>query len=112
MDRQMCEDIMLKICHKGDRVRYVRRKDSVMTETLEALAREKERKKSADATAAGRSMHPPSEKPKVTRAYLRNHFVRRENERRTHERVRKRQYVTSLLETLVSPSSDGTESGN
>ena len=65
---------------------------------------------SADTTEAGMSMHPPSGRPRATRVYLRNRLLRRDRERETRERVRERQYVTSLLETLVSPTSGGTES--
>ena len=36
--------------------------------------------------------------------------MERERERRARDRVRERRYVTSLLETLVSPTSGGTES--
>ena len=81
-----------------------------MTVDLEALTREKERKTSADATVAGMSMHPPSGRPRAARVYLRNRLLRRDRERKTRDRVRERQYVTRLLETLVSPSSGGTES--
>ena len=55
-------------------------------------------------------MHSPSGRPRATRVYLRNQLLRRDRERKTRERVRERQYVTSLLETLVSPMSGGTES--
>ena len=37
-----------------------------MTVDLETLTREKERKASADATAARMSMHPPNGRPKTT----------------------------------------------
>ena len=70
----------------------------------------KERKISADATVAGMSMHPPSGRPRAARAYLRNRLLWRDRERKTHDRIRERQYVTRLLETLVSPTSRGTES--
>ena len=80
-----------------------------MTVDLEAMTREKERRLSADTTEAGMSMHPPSGGQKAPRVYLRNRLLRRDRERRTRECVRERQYVTSLLETLVSPSSGGTE---
>ena len=36
--------------------------------------------------------------------------MERERERRARDRVRERRYVTQLLETLVSPTSGGTES--
>ena len=81
-----------------------------MTVDLEALTRVKERKTFTDAIAAGMSMHPPSGRPKATRVYLHNRLLRRDRERKTRERVRERQYMTGLLETLVSPSSGGTES--
>ena len=80
-----------------------------MTVDLEALTCKKERKTSVDATTAGMSIYPPSGKPKATRVYLRNILLRRDGERKTRERVRERQYVTSILETLVSPSSGGIE---
>ena len=64
----------------------------------------------ADTTMVGMSMHPPNGRPKATRVYLRNKLPQRERERRTRDRVRERRYVTSLLETLVSPTSGGTES--
>ena len=56
------------------------------------------------------SMHPPSGRAKAPRVYLRNRLLRRDRERKTRESVRERQYVTQPLETLVSPSSGGTES--
>ena len=56
------------------------------------------------------SMHPPSGGLKAPRVYLRNRLLRRDRERRTRERVRERQYVAQLLETLVSPMRGGTES--
>ena len=65
---------------------------------------------SADTTVAGMSMHPPSGGPKAPRAYLWNRLLWRERERRARDRVRERRFVTSLLETLVSPTSGGTES--
>ena len=101
---------MLKDLPLRDRAGHVRRQGSVIIVDLEALTPVKERKTSIDATAAGMSMHPSSERPKTTRAYLRNRLLRRDRERKTCERVRERQYVTSLLETLVSPSGGGTES--
>ena len=65
---------------------------------------------SADTTVAGMSMHPPSGRAKAPRVYLRNRLLWRDRERRTRASVRERQMVTQLLETLVSPSSGGTES--
>ena len=56
------------------------------------------------------SMHQPSAGPKAPRVYLRNRLLRRERERKTRDSVRERQLVTRLLETLVSPTSGGTES--
>ena len=55
-------------------------------------------------------MHPPSGRAKAPRVYLRSRLLRRDREKKTHDHVRERQYVTSLLETLVSPTSGGTES--
>ena len=101
---------MLRDLPPGDRAGRMRRQGSVMTVSLEALAREKEVRTSADATVAGMSMHPPSGRAKAPRVYLRNRLLRRDRERKTRDRVRERQYVTSLLETLVSPTSGGTES--
>ena len=101
---------MLRDLPQGDRARYVRRQGSVVTVDLEALARESRNKLSANTTVAGVSMHPPSGRPRATRVYLHNRLLRRDRERKTHERVRERQYVTSLLEALVSPTSGGTES--
>ena len=65
---------------------------------------------SADTTVAAMSMHPPSGRPRATRVYLWNRLLQRERERRARDHVRERRYVTSLLETLVSPTSGGTES--
>ena len=81
-----------------------------MTVDLEALTRRKEQRLSADTTVAGMSMHPPSGRAKAPRVYLHNRLLWRDRERRTRERVRERRFVTSLLETLVSPTSGGTES--
>ena len=64
---------------------------------------------SADTTVAGMSMHPPSGRPRATRVYLRNRLLQRARERETRDRVRERQFVTGLLETLVSPMSGGTK---
>ena len=86
------------------------RQGSVVTIDLEALTCEKERIMSADTTAAGMSMHPPNGRPRATRVYLRNRLLWRERERRTHDCIRERRYMTSLLETLVSPTSGGTKS--
>ena len=96
---------MLRDLPQGDRAGRVRRQGSIMTVDLEALMRKKERKTSADATMARMSMHPPSGRPQAARVYLRNRLLRRDRERKTHDRIRERQYVTSLLETLVSPTS-------
>ena len=94
---------------QGDRTGHVRRQGSVVTVDLVALAHEKE-KRSADPTVAGMSMHPPSGRAHAPRVYLRNRLLRRDRERKTRECVRERRFVTSLLETQVSPSSGGTES--
>ena len=88
----------------------MRRQGSIVTVDLEALTRERRSLLSTDTTVARMSMHPPSGRPRATRAYLRNRLLWRERERRARERVRERRYVTSLLETLVSPMSGGTES--
>ena len=101
---------VLKDLPQRVRERHVRRRGSVLTIDLEAWALAKEKKASVDAAVTGISMHPPSGRPKAARVYLRNRLLRRDRERRAHDRVRERQYVTSLLETLVSPSSGGTES--
>ena len=101
---------MLRDLPQGDRAGHVRRKGSVVTIDLEALTRRRKERLSADTTVAAMSMHPPSGRPRATRVYLRNRLLRRERERRTRDRVRERRYVTSLLETLVSPTSGGTES--
>ena len=82
---------------------------SVVTVNLEALAHGKE-KTSADATEARMSTHLSSGGLKAPRVYLRNRLLRRDRERKARDRARERQMVTGLLETLVSPSSDGTES--
>ena len=100
---------MLRDLPQGDRAGFVRRQGSVMTVDLEALMRRKERL-SVDTTVAGMSMHPPNGRPWATRVYLRNRLPRRDRERRAHDRVRERQHGTSLLETLVSPTSGSTES--
>ena len=101
---------MLRDLPQGDRAGRMRRQGSVVTVSLEALTRKEEIRTSADATVAGMSMHPPSGRAKAPRVYLRNRLLRRDRERRTRERVRERQFVTGLLETLVSPMSGGTES--
>ena len=101
---------LLKDLPQGDRTGRLRKQGSVVIASLEALTRVKETT-SADTTEAGMSMHPPSGGPKAPRVYLRNRLLRRDRERRTRDRVRERQYVTRLLETLVSPSCGGTESG-
>ena len=87
----------------------MRRQGSVVMVSLEALTHEKD-ERSVDPTVVGMSMHPPSGRAKAPRVYLRNRLLRRDRERKTRERVRERRYVTQLLETLVSPSSGGTES--
>ena len=94
---------------RGDRTGYVRRQGSVVMIDLEALTRVKEQTP-AGVTEAKMSMHQPSAGPKAPRVYLRNRLLRRERERRTRDSVRERQLVTRLLETLVSPTSGGTES--
>ena len=81
-----------------------------MTIDLEALMHERDQRLFADTIVAGMSMHPPSGGPKAPRVYLCNRLLQRERERRTHDRVRERRSVTSLLETLVSPTSGSTES--
>ena len=80
-----------------------------MTVDLVALTQAKEQK-SADSTVARMSMHPPSDRAKAPRVYLCNRLLRRDRERQTRDRVRERQYVAQLIETLVSPSCGGTES--
>ena len=100
---------MLRDLPQGDRAGRVRRQGSVVMVNLEALARGKE-KTSADATEAKMSMHLPSAGPKAPRVYLRNRLIRRDREWSTRDSVRERQFVTRLLETLVSPMSGGTES--
>ena len=77
---------------------------------LEALTRKRRSLLSADTTVAGMSMHPPSGKPRAKRVYLRNRLLWRDRERRACDRIREQRYVTQLLETLVSPTSGGTES--
>ena len=101
---------LLKDLPQGDRTGCLRRQGSVVIASLEALTRAKETK-SVDTTEAGMSMHPPSGGPKAPRVYLHNRLLWRDRERKTRDRVRERQYVTRLLETLVSPSCGGTESG-
>ena len=99
----------LKDLPQGDRARRVRRQGSVVTVNLEVLARGKE-KTSADATEARMSTHLPSGGLKAPRVYLRNRLLRRDRERKARDCARERQMVIGLLETLVSPSSGGTES--
>ena len=101
---------MLRDLPQGDRAGHVRRQGSVVTIDLEALMRRRDQRLSADTTVAGMSMRPPSGGPKAPRVYLRNRLLRRERERRAHDRVRERRYLTSLIETLVSPTSGGTGS--
>ena len=91
-----------------DRTGYVRRQGSVVIIDLEALTRAKEQTP-AGVTEAQMYMHLPSAGPKAPRVYLRNRLLRRDRERRTRDSVRERQLVTHLLETLVSPTSGGTE---
>ena len=100
---------MLRDLPQGDRAGRVRRQGSVMTVSLEALTQSRN-DLSADTTVAGMSIHPPSGRAKAPRVYLRNRLLRRDRERKTRECIRERRYVTQLLETLVSPSSGGTES--
>ena len=99
----------LKDLPQGDRAGRVRRQGSVVTVNLEALVRGKE-KTSADATETRMSKHLSSGGLKAPRVYLRNRLLRRDRERKARDRARERQMVTSLLETLVSPTSGGTES--
>ena len=99
----------IKDLPQGDRTGYQRRTGSVVIVDLVALTRAKEQK-SADSTVARMSMHPPSDRAKAPRVYLRNRLLRRDRERQTRDRVRERQYVAQLIETLVSPSCGGTES--
>ena len=94
---------------QGDRTGYMRKQGSVVMIDLEALTRAKEQTP-AGVTEAKMSMHLPSAGPKAPRVYLRNRLLRRERERRTRDSVRERQLMTRLLETLVSPTSGGTES--
>ena len=101
---------MLKDLPQRDRAGHVRRQGSVVIVNMEALTQKKDRKSSADATVAGISIHPPSGRPRAARVYLQNRLQRRENERRPHESVRERQYVTDLFKTLVSPTSGSTRS--
>ena len=101
---------LLKDLPQRDRVGRVRRQGSGVTIDLEVLMSEKEQRLSADTTAAGMSMHPPSGRPQATGVYLWNRLLRRDRERRACDCVRERQYVAGLLETLVSPTSGGTES--
>ena len=65
---------------------------------------------SADAAMAVISANPPSGKSGKTQVYLHNRLLCRDRERETHAHVREQRFVTSLLETLVSPTSGGTES--
>ena len=97
--RSMLRDLPL-----GDRAGRVRRQGSVVMVNLEALAQRKEEKTSADVAVAGISANPPSGKSGKTRVYLRNRLLHRDRERETRARVRERRFVTSLLETLVSPT--------
>ena len=101
---------LLKDLPQGDRTGRVRRQGSIVMVSLEALMQSRN-DMSADTTEAGMSMHPPSGRAKAPRVYLRNRLLRRDRERKTRASARERQMVTQLLETLVSPSSGGTESG-
>ena len=105
MCRSMLRDLPLK-----DRAGRVRRQGSVVMVNVEALAQSKEEKTSADAAMARISANPPSGKSGKTRVYLRNRLLRRDKERETRACIRERRFVTSLLETLVSPMSGGTKS--
>ena len=100
---------ILKDLPQGDRTGRVRRQGSVVTVSLEALTREKEKHLQMPLRLGCPCIHPV-EGPKAPRVYLRNRLLRRDRERRTRDSVRERQLVTRLLETLVSPSSGGTES--
>ena len=101
---------MLRDLPQGDRAGHVRRQGSVVSIDLEALTRKRRMRLSADTTMAAMSMHPPSGRPRAAQVYLRNRLLRRDKERRTRDCVRERRFVTSLLETLVSPTSGSTES--
>ena len=101
---------MLRDLPQGDKAGRVRRQGSIVMVDLEALTQKKE-SLSADTTVAGMSMHPPSGRAKAPRVYLRNRLLHRDRERKTRASVRERQMVTQFLETLVSPSRGGTESG-
>ena len=101
---------LLRDLPQGDRAGHVRRQGSIVTIDLEALTCKRRSLLFANTTAAAMSMHPLSGRPRATRVYLRNRLLRRERERRTRDCVRERRYVTQLLETLVSPTSGGTES--
>ena len=100
---------MLKDLPQRDRAGHVRRQVSFMMIDLEAMIRAKEKRLCADTPTASMSMLPPSGRPKAKRVYLHNRLLRRDREQRTHEHIRERQYVTGLLETMVSPLSGGTE---
>ena len=71
---------MLKDLPQRDRAGHVRRQGSVVAIDLEALTRAKERRLSADTTAARMSMHPPYGRPKAARVYLKNRLLRRDRE--------------------------------
>ena len=101
---------MLRDLPQGDRAGYVRSQGSVVTIDLKALMRERRNKLFANIIVARMSMHPPSGRPRATRVYLRNRLLWRDRERRARDRVRKRRYMTQLLETLVNPTSASTES--
>ena len=101
---------MLKDLPQGDRAGHVRRQGSVVTVDLEALTRKRRSLLSTNTTVAAMTMHQPSGRPRAARVYLRNRLLRRDRERRARDRIRERRYLTQLLETLVSPTSGGTES--
>ena len=105
----MWRSILKDLPHR-DRAGHVRRQGSIMIIDLEALTCMKERRLSVDTTVARTSMQPSSGRTKATRVYLCNRLLQRDRERKTREHVREHQYVTSLLEALVSPLSGGTES--
>ena len=102
---------LLKDLPQRDRAGHMRRMGSIVEIDLEALTRERRKRKSpAGATMAGMTMQPPSGRAKAPRIYLRNRLLRRDNERKARDRIRDKRFVTRLLETMVSPKSGGTES--
>ena len=90
---------------------HVRRQGSVVIVDLEALTRERRNKLFADITVV-RDVHARTQWKATCHTSLpfAIGLLRRDRERKTRDRVRERRYVTSLLETLVSPMSGGTES--